>query len=98
MSVDITLGCKQVQGFTRKAPIKEDETISDDFDLDILMKLIKSMKYYYLDGNNCSCGNGHWTLIIQDNDDKIFFIKYEKDMSKERFEAFLQPLIDRFQH
>ena len=86
---------QEVYGFNHSAMPLPEETIADSLDLDILIPMIHSCSYYLRSPQDCPLARGNWILDIESNDGQIYCFKFPKEMTKERFIGFLQPLLSR---
>jgi hypothetical protein len=85
----------EVNVFNRKTMPKDGETIADDINFDKLLPIMHSLSYYYRDPEACPFNHGNWILDIQFKDGDIYCFKYPKEMTRERFVEFIQPLLDK---
>jgi hypothetical protein len=92
------IGIKKVHGMNRNSLPKENETIADDFNLDMLIKSSKEITIYYREPIDCPLGRGNWIIDFLFKNDELLCLKYPKEMSEEDFTLFLKPLIDKLEN
>lgn len=88
------LKIQQVDCQVREDIPPENETIEEDFHLDILVSMIAEINWYFRLPEECPFNRGNWILDITLLDGTLKCFKFRKEMSEERFREFLKPLLD----
>lgn len=87
---------EQVDGVNRGTIPKDGETIADDFNLDELLSVVKSIHTYQRDKIACPFARGNWILDLHLVDGKIYSIKLPIEMTENHFIKWCEPLIEKF--
>jgi len=77
-------------------PISDEETIADQLRMSELEKDMRGFSYYLRAPEDCPYNRGNWIVDIEFNDGAAVFLKYPREMTKERFEKFIKPLKDLY--
>lgn len=86
----VPVGCK-----VRKFKPELGVTISDDFDLDRIVKVLKGFSYYRREREDCPFARGNWIIDLYENDTDIFLsLKLPLEMTEDEIIQYIQPLIE----
>lgn len=91
----MTIEVQEVVAFNYLQPIQDYDDVSVSLDMNLLIQNVKSLTFYFRSPEECPFGRGNWILDIIDKNDALHCYKYPASMTKERFERFLKPLLDR---
>lgn len=86
---------KEVNCLNRRTIPSENETISDDVDIEKTIPLVKEMTIYFRDKESCPMNRGNWIVDLHMADNQLCAIKLPKEMQEKDVLKYMQPMIDR---
>ncbi len=91
----MTILVQEVNSKVRLEEPAPNDTISDEIDIDLLIRLSRKIIYYFRSKQECPMNRGNWIIDAYLKNGTIECLKYPPTMTKERFEEFIKPLRDK---
>ena len=75
----------------------ENETIADDFDIDLMCEILSGINVYRREKEHCPYARGNWMIDFIVDGRASLCLKLPLEMTEQQIDTWIKPLTDRLE-